>query len=172
MKKLVMIPVLMALSVSAFGSDFDDVANVRRVIPVVEQVNNPRQECYTDYVSERGPRPSERGIAGAVVGGIAGAILGNQVGHGNGRTAATAVGAATGAIVGDRVQNADNDRRGRWDDDDERPVRRCRQVDHWENQTTGYRVVYEYMGRKETTVLPYDPGSTLRVHVSVTPDQR
>jgi hypothetical protein len=33
----------------------------------------------------------------------------------------------------------------------------------------GYTVQYEYAGRQYTTQLPYQPGPSIRVRVSVTP---
>ncbi|MCZ2498525.1 glycine zipper 2TM domain-containing protein [Xylophilus sp. Kf1] len=41
---------------------------------------------------------------GAVAGGVLGAVLGNQVGHGNGRAAATLLGAGGGAYLGNTVE--------------------------------------------------------------------
>ncbi|MBC7375997.1 MAG: glycine zipper 2TM domain-containing protein [Burkholderiaceae bacterium] len=41
---------------------------------------------------------------GTVAGGVLGAVLGNQIGHGNGRTAATVLGAAGGAYAGNAVE--------------------------------------------------------------------
>ena len=165
MKKWILIaPSLLMISGHALAVDFDDYATVKNVTPQIERVNTPREECRDEYVASPSNAGSGRGIAGSVIGGIAGALLGNQVGQGNGRTAATAVGAVTGAIVGDRVQNNSNAR------DDGRDVRRCHTVDHWEERNAGYRVVYEYAGHKETAVLPYDPGNTLKVRISVAPN--
>ncbi|MGN6390141.1 MAG: glycine zipper 2TM domain-containing protein [Burkholderiaceae bacterium] len=144
---------------SAFAEDFDDFARVISVSPRTEQINTPRQECTTVYQQyQRAPS----GVAAPVVGGVAGAILGNQVGGGNGRTAATAIGAITGAIVGDRVANEGPAYV-------ERPVRQCRMVDHWEQRNVGYAVTWEYHGYRSTSILPYDPGSQLRLHVSLSP---
>jgi uncharacterized protein YcfJ len=156
---------LLCLSmVSAVQSaDFDEYARVVNVAPQIEQFNQPRQECRTEYVQVQPPQ-RERGIGGSIIGGLAGGILGNQVGGGNGRTAATAVGAITGAIVGDRMEN-NNDHPGTM----EQPVRQCRSVDHWESRTNGYAVTYEYHGRTYTSVMPYDPGEKVRLHVSLTP---
>src|SRR3954462_8384394 len=88
---------------SASAADFDDYARVVSVAPQVEQVNQPRQECRTEYVTVQ--RPGGRGVGGSIIGGVAGGLLGNQVGGGNGRTVATAAGAIAGAIVGDRMEN-------------------------------------------------------------------
>ncbi len=41
---------------------------------------------------------------GAVGGGVLGAVLGNQVGHGNGKTAATIIGAIGGGLAGNEVE--------------------------------------------------------------------
>lgn len=143
---------------TAQAADFDDSARVLSVTPQVEQYNQPRQECRTEYV----PAPQSRSAGGAIIGGIAGGLLGNQVGGGNGRTAATAVGAITGAIVGDRIDNNGNA-------GGEQQVRQCRTVDHWESRTNGYAVTYDYHGRSYTSVMPYDPGDRVKLHVSLTP---
>ena len=145
------------------GATFEDYARVRDVTPQYDQVNMPRQECYSEYVPERS---SNRGgsLAGPVIGGVAGGLLGSRFGQGNGRVASAAAGAVVGAIVGDQVGNHDG--RGEYE---EREVRRCRMVDHFESRLAGYRVAYEYQGRSYTTFLPYDPGSRLPVRVSVEP---
>jgi outer membrane lipoprotein SlyB len=41
---------------------------------------------------------------GAVAGGVLGAVLGNQVGHGNGRAAATLLGAVGGGFAGNAIE--------------------------------------------------------------------
>jgi len=66
--------------------------------------------------------------------------------------------------VGDRLGS-----RGDRDEYYEREVRRCRTVDTLEDRVSGYRVAYDYQGRSYVTVLPYDPGSRLPVHVDVAP---
>ncbi len=157
-KTIVSLLCLSALA-TANAADFDDSARVLSVTPQIEQYNQPRQECRTEYV----PAPQSRGAGGAIIGGIAGGLLGNQVGGGNGRTAATAVGAITGAIVGDRIENNGNNGGG------EQQVRNCRTVDHWQSRTSGYAVTYEYHGRSYTSVMPYDPGDRVRLRVSITP---
>ena len=150
----------------ATAADFDDTARVISVTPQVEQVNQPRQECRTEYVSVQRQHQRERGIGGSVVGGVAGGILGNQVGNGNGRTAATAAGAIVGAIVGDRLENNNN---GAAAAVEQQPVQRCDMVDSWQTRNNGYSVTYEYHGHPYTALMPYDPGQRMRVRVSVTP---
>ena len=154
--------VCLGLAPLAQAADFEDTANVVSVAPQIQQVNQPRQECYTEYVNVQ---TQQRGsAAGGIIGGLAGGLLGNQVGGGNGRTAATAVGAITGAIVGDRMDN-----QGTGVATSQQPVNQCRMVDSWEQRTTGYLVTYEYRGITQTAVLPYDPGRTLNLRVSLSP---
>lgn len=172
----------------AQAADFDDFARVVSVTPQVEQINVPRQECRTEY--ETAPRhphrererereyrgENERSTGGAIIGGLAGGLLGSQVGGGNGKIAAAAVGAITGAIVGDRVENGssnnynnnnyNNNSQGSYES---RPVRQCRMIDNWETRTSGYAVTYEYHNRTYTSIMPYDPGSRIKLHVALTP---
>ena len=167
--------VMLSLGLSAplaHAADFDDYARVINVTPQLEQVNVPRQECRTEYeTSQRQPqREQERSAGGAIIGGLAGGLLGSQVGGGNGKIAAAAVGAITGAIIGDRADNGNNSYNNNVQDNYEsRQVRQCRNVDNWETRTNGYAVTYEYNNRTYTSVMPYDPGSRIKLHVSLTP---
>jgi uncharacterized protein YcfJ len=147
----------------AGGPTFEDYARVRDVTPEYENVNVPRQECYSEVVPQTNYRPGNS-IIGPLIGGVAGGLIGSRVGEGNGRVAAAAAGAAVGALVGNHLSNRD-----RYEAVSEREVRRCRTVDNWESRVAGYRVAYEYQGRAYTTILPYDPGQRLPVRVSVEP---
>lgn len=157
----ILVPIFCFGAMTANAAEFEDFARVVNVTPQVEQFNQPRQECRTEYVEAQ---RQQHGVGGSILGGIAGGILGNQVGGGNGRTAATAAGAIAGAIVGDRMEN-----NGNTTVTTERPVRECRTVDHWETRTNGYAVTYEYRGHDYTTVMPYEPGDRIKLHVSLTP---
>jgi uncharacterized protein YcfJ len=148
------------------GTDFQDYARVQNVAPQYEQINVPRQECYSEMVPQTSYRRSDS-LVGPIIGGVAGGLLGSRFGAGNGRVATAAVGAVAGTIVGDRLQN-----RGDQVEYSEREVRRCRTVDHFESRLSGYHVAYEYQGRSYTTFLPYDPGVRLPVRVSVEPVAR
>ncbi|MEN6584532.1 MAG: glycine zipper 2TM domain-containing protein [Sulfuricella sp.] len=161
--KLVLAGLAAALALAsgaALAEQYSDRARVVSATPEYDRVNVPRQECYDEY---QAAQPyGERSYGGSVIGGITGALVGNQIGRGHGREAATALGAITGAIVGDRLQNQNiDDNRG------PRSVRRCREIDSWENRLAGYRVVYEYSGHRYATMMPNDPGSYVRVRVSV-----
>jgi uncharacterized protein YcfJ len=153
---------------------YGDYARVTSVTPEYERVNNPRQECSSEYIpgtTYRNERvDSGRSYTGTIVGGITGALLGSRLGKGNGNRAATAAGAIAGAVIGDQIQA--NSRSPRYGDvyaEPAREVQRCRTVDNWDNRLTGYRVVYEYAGRSYTTVMPQNPGRQIPVRVSVTP---
>ena len=98
------------------------------------------------------------------VGGVAGGLLGSQVGGGSGKKAATAAGAIAGVIIGDRVANPDQPR--------SEQVERCREVQTSREVIKGYNVTYRYNGRDVTTTLPYQPGSTIQVGVSVIDNQQ
>lgn len=50
------------------------------------------------------------------------------------------------------------------------PAQPCRTVQATREWVKGYTVVYHYNGRNITTTLPYDPGPSVRVGVSVVDD--
>lgn len=105
------------------------------------------------------PDSGNRSATGAIIGGIAGGLLGSQVGGGSGRNAAAAAGAIVGSIAGDRVANPSTPQA--------QQVQHCRQVEHYREEISGYNVVYRYQGREITTRLPYQPGKTIQVGVSL-----
>jgi uncharacterized protein YcfJ len=84
-------------------------------------------------------------------------LLGAQVGHGNGKTAATIAGAAGGAIVGNQVAGGSPG--------SAQTVQSCSNVAR--DVVTGYTVVYRYNGHDITTTLPYDPGRYVRIGIGV-----
>lgn len=118
-------------------------------------------------VGDRVANPgSDRPMAGAVIGGAAGGLAGAQVGKGNGKTTATAVGAIAGSMIGDRVQNPQPG-----SGYIAQPAEQCRTVEVPRDIIKGYTVVYRYNGHDVTTTLPYDPGNTVRVGVSLLPEK-
>ncbi len=150
---------------------YQDWARVTHVQPQYARVRVTRQECgprAAAYYDERhAAYPAERQLGGAIIGGIAGGIIGNQVGKGSGKHVATAAGAVVGTIVGDRIQN--NGAQLVHPAAHGHPAQRCRSVEHWEQQLTGYQVSYEYNGRHYTRFMTHDPGRRVRVNVSVSP---
>ena len=158
-----------ATATAAFGAQahtYTDNARVLGAEPQYENVNVPRQECRSDWVSEARPAAG-RNYGGAVIGGLAGGLLGNRIGGGHGREAATAVGAVLGALTGDNIGN-----RGRWDSRDEpvsREVTSCRTVSDVQSRVVGWRVDYEYRGQRFQTLMHDQPGAYVPVRVSVEP---
>ena len=163
-----LIAATVSLPVLANDDNYEDRARVISVAPQFERVNQPRQECRTEYVRESYYEAPQRSLGGAVIGGVAGGLLGSTIGRGNGRVAAAAVGAGVGAIVGDRV---DNNRQGYGRERvATRPVESCVTVDNWHQVPAGYLVNYEYNGRQYSTVTERDPGRYIPVQVGVRPN--
>lgn len=150
--------VLTALPVHLHAADHTDNARVVSSTPIVERVREPRQECTPDATSQHAPQ-AERSVIAPIIGGVAGALLGSTVGRGSGRDAATAAGAIAGAVAGDRIDNRQTAAAP--------PAQNCRTAETTREIILGYTVVYQYNGHGITTTLPYDPGTTVRVGVSV-----
>jgi len=164
-----------------------DYAKVVSVDPIVRQVRveTPRRECWTQTVYEdrydnRGYRDrggEQPGTAGRMIlGGIIGAAIGNQIGHGDGRRAATVAGALIGTAIGHDAGSRGQYSSGgqsSYSSRDSRPrdVQRCdvRYETTYEERIDGYNVVYIYNGQRHTTRMSYDPGERIRVRVDVAP---
>jgi uncharacterized protein YcfJ len=154
-----------------------DYARVIDVDPIVRhvRVTVPKRECWTETryeeVQHGGPRPTAGSM---ILGGIIGAAIGNQIGRGDGRRAATVAGAVIGSAIGHDVGEKRNARNPSPVYTESRPydAERCevRTEESYEDRVEGYRVTYEYAGRRQTTELPYDPGDRIRVRVDVQPE--
>lgn len=170
MNRLPLVSGIVLMSVGALGSagaaDFTDTAEVISAAPIYDRVSEPHKECWVETVDDVSyePRPQGHSVAGPIIGGIAGALLGSRVGGGNGAKVATAAGAITGAVVGDRVAN---NRSGGYETRESRDVERCRNTASYREVVTGYDVVYRYNGHDGRTRLPYDPGDTIKVGITV-----
>ena len=162
------IPVLLTAllgTVGAHAAGFQDTAWVVASTPVYESVNNPQRDCWTEQTGYEEVRSRDRSYGGAVLGGIVGGLLGHTIGKGSGKSVATAVGAATGAIAGDNIDNDGHEYRSV--STQPRYEQRCRTVDNWTRQLTGYNVTYRYQGHEYSTFMPYDPGRSVKVNVNV-----
>lgn len=157
--------VMAAIAMPAAADDsYFDTARVLSAVPQTERINNPRQDCRTEYDRNTYYQSGDRDIGGAIIGSIAGGLLGSQIGKGKGRIAGAAIGAATGAIVGDRIDNSGQQGYS------SRPVERCTVTDNWQTVTRNYLVTYRYNSRTYTTTMPNDPGDTISLRVSVIPE--
>ena len=176
MKKSFLIVLATASSSPAWAADFVDTARVISSTPIYERVSEPRQECWNETVSSTGyvtrtAPVAERSIGGALLGGVVGGVVGNQVGQGTGNTVATAAGAIAGAIIGDRVANQGAAQTQQTTQVPQmRDERHCRQVENFREVIRGYNVTYRYKGQDVATKLPYQPGDTVRVGISVMGD--
>ena len=159
-RKLAVSITFAALAAPAYGYDYSDTARVVSTVPIYQSVNEPRQQCWNETVTHyQESRPLN---GGAILGGLTGGLLGAQVGKGNGRIVAAATGAAIGALVGDRLGD-----RGSTVTPVSRVVQRCQVTDNYRQVVSGYQVTYLYDGRRNTVVLPYDPGPRVRLNVGV-----
>ena len=141
------------------ASDMVDTAQVISSRPIIERVTESRQEC------DPAPAPQRSGnsVVAPIVGGVVGGLIGHQVGQGSGQTAATIVGATGGAVAGSAIANRSGGQAA---------PQQCRNVETTREVVNGYDVVYRYNGRDANVKLPYNPGNTLKVGISVLLDER
>lgn len=154
MKKLLLMMALAGVAVSANATEY---AKVISSTPVLGDVTTPQRSCWDEQVQVQQPRTG----AGAVIGAVAGGLLGSTMGRGSGNVAATAAGVVTGAVVGDNLERGSSSTQ---------TVQKCQTTQTTQRQTIGYDVVYEYAGQRYTARLAQDPGETLPINVSVSPN--
>lgn len=178
MKKLILLMFTAACSGSGFAADFIDTARVVSSTPVYQRVSEPKQECWMETVSSPDAvtqsAPQQRSIGGALLGGLVGGVVGNQIGQGNGNAVATGAGAIAGALIGDRIANQDQNAQAQQVTQAPPQVRQeqhCRTIENYKDVVSGYDVTYRYSGKDVTVRLPYQPGDTVRVGVSVVRDR-
>ncbi len=147
--------------------DYADVVASRPIIRVVE-ISTPQEQCWEEeYLVERNYRSRESGTP-AILGTIIGGAIGNAVGHNKSNKR---VGAVVGAVLGHSVgrdimaQNRGAEVR------EVETVQRCETVyqSREEERIVGYNVTYNYNGQDYTVRTDTDPGSQIRVRVSVEP---
>lgn len=142
-----------ALGLAAFGAGAQEVGNVISSVPVIQQVQVPRQHCQQAIVTA----PPQTSGAGGLVGALAGGALGSTIGHGTGTAAAVLIGTVGGAILGNNLEAGNAQQVA---------VPHCVTETAIENRTVGYDVTYEYGGRQFSARMPYDPGRTVQLNVS------
>lgn len=149
------------------ASSYDDMAEVTHVEPLYESVRiaRPVTECWTEEVSHRSQ--AQRRMVPAVAGGIIGGVIGHMLGGDRRRTPLTVGGALAGAAIGHSLSR----RRHSGSDIDSREVRRCAEVNRFEQreEVSGYLVEYRYEGRTYTTRMRHHPGRYVPMQVHVDP---
>jgi uncharacterized protein YcfJ len=141
-------------------------ARVIGVEPMVRYVtvNQPRQQCWDEIVREP-VRPY--GVAGpTIAGGVIGAAIGRQFGGGSGRDALTVLGAVAGSAVANQRALRNQGYATR-----DVAVQRCEVVNErvTQERIDGYRVTYQYQGRRYTMRTDVPPGNRVRLAVDVRP---
>lgn len=143
-----------ALGLAPFGANAQEVVgNVVATTPVIQQVAVPRQNCIP---GQPVAQPQTSGLGG-LMGAIAGGALGSTIGHGTGTAAAVLLGTVGGAILGNQVEGGGQPAHA---------APTCTTETTYENRTVAYNVTYEYGGQRYTVQMPYDPGPTIRLHLS------
>lgn len=138
-------------------------AKVISVDPVHKTVNNPKQVCRDEVVTQTAPPQDQHRIAGTAIGAVAGGLLGHMVGGGKGNTLATVAGAVGGGYAGNRIQA--NRQQGQVTSSTQR---HCDTVSNTSTKTIGYDVRYEYNGVTRTVRMDRDPGDRVQVQEGVT----
>ena len=152
--------VLFSAGAAVAAPEITDIAQVLSSRPIFQ--NRSHQECHLESVQAAPVQDSQdRGVGGSVLGGVAGALIGSRFGGGNGNSAAIGLGAIAGVLAGDRIQN--NGSGGQQAQVLQQKV--CNQVNT--QDVTGYEVHYLYQSREGVTRMSQQPGSTVRVGVSV-----
>ena len=146
-----------ALGLASLGAAAQEVGNVISSVPVVQQVQVPRQVC-NQSAPVMAPQTSG---GGGLLGAIVGAGIGSTIGHGGGTAAAMVAGTALGAIVGNNVEANNLQAQAA-----AQSMPQCVTEMTLENRIVGYNVTYDYAGRQSTVQMPYDPGPTVRLQVS------
>jgi uncharacterized protein YcfJ len=155
MKKTILLSTMGVLSALSSVAGAQETGRVLSSTPVIQQVAVPRQVCNYQPMAVQQPTSG----AGGVVGALAGGAIGNQIGHGDGRAAATILGVVGGALLGNRIESNNSGAQVQ-------NVQNCTTQTSYENRTVGYNVVYEYAGKQYNVQMPNDPGPTIRLQLT------
>jgi len=156
---------VLGVAVAAVGASFagykmmssQEYAEVTQVIPLVEQIKTPRQECHDELVTRQKPIKDPNRLTGTVIGAIAGGVLGNQLGGHGDNTGAKIAGAAVGGLAGNKVQQTMQQNATTTASESV-----CTTVNDVSERTVGYNVSYRIGDATEHTVrMDHDPGSRI-----------
>ena len=158
----------------ALGSAAYDEARVVRTVPVYETVSYevPAETCRTERVAYPQGVPVARSATVPLIGAILGGALGNAVGHNKrNKQVGAVVGAVLGGSIGADIARQQRAARSAGETVRYRHEEVCEVVRevHQREQLSGYDVTYVYGGQTYNTIMPHDPGQTLRVRVRVSP---
>ncbi len=150
------------------ADSFTTEAKVLESSPIYEKVtiNKPETRCWNEKVRHRSPGYRSESYTPTIAGAILGGVVGNQFGKGSGKDAMTVAGTILGGSIGNDMRNRSYSGQSYVTTE-----RRCETVDnyHETNELVGYNVKYRYNGRNFWARTDSDPGSYIRVNVSVNP---
>ncbi len=166
--KIILTPVLLALSTMASAAGYTDVADVISSKAVYKnvQVQEPYQYCYETQVNQRGGR-GNGSATNEILGGILGGVIGNQFGGGSGKKIATVAGTLLGASIANDLEKS-NYRQGYKG----QTKQVCETRYRLENaeRFSHYLVRYSYKGVEGTYESNHEPRSkkiNVRINISV-----
>jgi len=138
-------------------------AKVISAKPIVEIVKeyHPVRICR-EGVAKRRIKKHDKGAQ--LFGGLVGAVIGHNIGkRSDAKVAGAAIGAAIGSSIGKEATTKEGIR--------EHATVNCQTEERLREfeRTNGYRVTYQYQGKRYTTEMPYDPGKKLELELTVRP---
>lgn len=166
-------PLVLVPGVTLASTTYDR-ARVVSSVPVYETVayEVPVEECRTERVAYPRGGHQRASATGPILGAIIGGALGNAVGHKKrNKQVGTVVGAVLGGSIGADIARRHRDSPYRGQQVTYRNEQVCSVVNEVreEERLSGYDVTYVYGGQTYNTVMPHDPGRSLRVRVRVSP---
>lgn len=146
----------------------NDMAQVVSVKPHYVEKNVAYRSCHAVAHTEVTAPPPPTG-AGAIIGGLAGGVAASNIGHGDGKTAATIGGALLGAVAGNAVE-------GSMQQPQAQTVYAPECVTKYTKKSVqnGFEVTYTYNGQQGVTVMDKAPivGTTIPVKLTPTLDTK
>jgi len=132
------------------------------------EVSTPQEQCWEEEVARDDYRRNEGSSTPVVVSTIIGGAIGNAVGHNKSNKR---IGAVVGAVLGHSIGRDIVRNNRRTSGVSYEIVQRCETVYelHQEERLVGYQVTYLYGGEEYTVRADSDPGSEIRVRVSIEP---
>lgn len=141
----------------------NDMAQVISVKPHYVEKNVAYRSCRAVAHTEVTAPPPPSG-AGALIGGLAGGVAASNIGHGDGKTAATIGGALLGALAGNAVE-------GGLQQPQTQTVYAPECVTKYTKKSvrSGYEVTYIYKGQQGVTVMDKAPNVGATIPAKPTP---
>lgn len=146
----------------------NNMAQVVSVKPHYVEKSVAYRSCHAVAHTEVTAPPPPTG-AGAIIGGLAGGVAASNIGHGDGKTAATIGGALLGAVAGNAVEGSIQQPQTQTVFAPECVTKYTKKSVH-----SGFEVTYTYNGQQGVTVMDKAPivGTTIPVKLTPTLDTK